>query len=162
MIATEAEIGDAIEITSLGWHRGTGGTPTASFNNFNIYLGYCPAEILGPIFADNYVPNTITLVHHSDSIVVAEGTDDWFYIDLDTPFWYSGEGTLLMEIVWDSGSGSVQNYHFNTPMMPMRLKSASPTGETGFLSSMRCEFMLEGTQALENGTFASIKVRLGQ
>lgn len=161
MIANADEIGDAIEITSIGWHRGTGGTPTASFNNFNIYLGYCPEDMLGTNFMDNYTEGSRTLVKHSGSIIVAEGTDDWFTIDLDTPFWYNGEGSLILEVVWSSGSGSVHNYFFDAPGSPMRLKSAEPEAATGFLSSMRCQFMLNGSQALENGTFASVKVLLG-
>ncbi len=161
MVATADEIGDAIEISSLGWHRGSGGTDTASFNNFRIYLGYCPEEFLGTNFMDNYVEGTRTLVHKSTSITVAQGTEDWFYIDLDDPFWYNGEGSLILEVVWDNGSGSVHNYFFDTAGTPMRLKSAEPTAETGFLSSMRCQFMLVGTQQLETGTFASVKVLLG-
>lgn len=161
MVATAEEIGTAVEITSIGWHRGTGGTPTASFGNLNIYLGYCPNETLGTSFLENYVQNSRTLVHHSDDITVAEGTDDWFYIDLDTPFWYNGTGNLIMEITWDNGSGSVQNYHFDTPMTPTRLKSADPLGETGFLSSVRCQFMLEGSQELSPGSFGRVKIIMG-
>ena len=161
MVATADEIGDAIEVTSLGWHRGTGGTPTASFNNFNIYMGYCSDGMLGTNFMANYIENTRTLVHHSGSITVAEGTDEWFTIELDSPFWYNGEQNLILEVVWDGGSGSVHNYFFNTEETPVRLKSAEPDAETGFLSSMRCQFMLIGSQQLESGTFASVKVLLG-
>ena len=161
MVATADEVGNAIEVTSIGWHRGTGGTTTSSFNNFNIYMGYCPEEMLTTNFMDNYVAGTRILVHHSDNIIVAEGTDDWFYIDLDTPFWYNGEESLILEVTWDSGSGSVHNYLFDNPGIPMRLKSAIPDGQTGFLSSIRCQFMLEGNMELESGTFASIKVLLG-
>jgi len=161
VIATSEEIGDAIEVTSLSWHRGTGGTPTSSFTDFNIYLGYCPNETLGTNFADNYSPGSRTLVHHSDNITVAEGTEEWFSIDLDTPFWYNGAENLILEVTWASGAGSVNNYLFTTPMTPVNLKSAIPDGETGFLSSIRCQFMLLGMQQLENGTFASVKVILG-
>lgn len=161
MIAKADEIGDAIEVTSIGWHRASGGTPTAAFNKFRIYMGYCPNDVLGTNFLDNYIEGTRTEVHYSNSITVAEGTEEWFYIDLDTPFWYDGTQNLILEVVWDSGSGSVHNYFFNTEGMPMRLKSAEPDAETGFLSSLRCQFMLLGTEQLENGTFASIKVLLG-
>lgn len=162
MIAKADEIGDAIEISSIGWHRGTGGTPTASFNNFNIYLGYCPEDMLGTNFMDNYTEGSRVLVKHSASIIVAEGTDDWFTIDLDDPFWYNGEGNLILEVEWDSGSGSVHNYFFETTGYPMRLKAAESGAETGFLSSSRCQFMLIGTAALESDTFGAIKVILGQ
>jgi len=150
-----------MEIVSLSWHRGTGGTPTASFTDFNIYLGYCPDDILGTEFDANYIEGSRTLVHHSDNITVAEGTDEWFTIDLDSPYWYDGSGNLIMEITWGSGSGSVRNYQFDTPMTPVLLKSPVPDGEVGFLSSIRCQFMLEGIQQLETGTFAGIKVLLG-
>lgn len=161
MVASADEIGDAIIVSSLGWHRAEGGTPTAAFTDFQIYLGYCPDEMLGTVFMDNYVENSRTLVFQRDAITVAEGTDEWFYIELDEPFWYNGEGNLIMEISWESGSGSVQNYFFNAPGIPKMLKSAEATAETGFLSSLRCQFMLEGTQLLDAGTFASIKILLG-
>ena len=155
------EIGEAIEVTSIGWHRAAGGTPSATFNKFQIFMGYCPNDLLDTNFMDNYIENTRTEVHFSSSINVAEGGDEWFYIDLDTPFWYDGTQNLILEVVWESGSGSVHNYFFDTPGAPMRLKSAEPYAETGFLSSLRCQFMLVGTEQLENGTFASVKVLLG-
>lgn len=96
------------------------------------------------------------------SITVAEGTDEWFVIDLDTPFAYNGQDNLILEVVWESGSGSVHNFFFDTPGTPMRLKSAEPEAATGFLSSSRCQFMLLSTQQLETSTFGSIKVILGE
>ncbi len=161
MVAKADEIGSPIEVSSISWHRAAGGTPTASFNNFNIYMGYCPQEMLGTSFMDNYIQDSRTLVHHSGSITVAEGTDEWFTIELDTPFSYDGEGSLILEVAWSSGSGSVHNYFFDAPGSPMRLKSAEPEAATGILSSSRCQFMLNGTQALENGTWASVKILLG-
>ena len=162
MIAKADEIGDAIEISSIGWHRGPGGTATASFNNFNIYMGYCSEDMLGTNFIDNYIEGSRVLVKHSANITVAEGTDEWFTIDLDTPFFYNGTGNLILEVVWESGSGSVHNYFFDAAGYPMRLKSAEPDAETGFLSSLRCQFMLIGTSALETDTFGAIKIILGQ
>jgi len=161
LIAKADEIGDAIEVSSIGWHRATGGTATATFNKFRIFVGYCPNDMLGTNFMDNYIEDTRTEVHFSSSITVAEGGEEWFYIDLDTPFWYDGTQNLILEVVWESGSGSVHNYFFDTAGTPMRLKSAEPDSETGFLSSLRCQFMLVGTEQLENGTFASVKVLLG-
>ena len=162
MIAQADEIGDAIEISSIGWHRGPGGTATASFNNFNIYLGYCPEDMLGTNFMDNYIEGSRVLVKHSGNITVAQGTDEWFTIDLDTPFFYNGEGNLILEVEWDSGSGSVHNYFFDTAGYPMRLKATESGAKTGDLSSLRCQFMLIGTSALESSTFGAIKVILGQ
>ena len=163
MVATTEEIGTSIEIESISWQRGTtGNTSTSDYSNFRIYLGYCPLDFLGTTFMDNYITNTRTLVHQSDteSISVEEG--EWFTIELDSPFWYNGVDNLIMEVVWDSGTGDPSIYGFNTPMTPTSLKSASSTGEIGFLSSIRCQFMLLGTEQLENGTFAGIKVLLGQ
>ncbi|MCP4646685.1 MAG: hypothetical protein GY852_02975 [bacterium] len=117
--------------------------------------------MLGTNFQNNYIDGTRTLVKHSNNITVAEGGDEWFMIDLDTPFFYDGEGSLVLEVAWNSGSGSVHNYFFDTPGSPMRLKSAEPYAETGFLSSLRCQFMLEGTQQLDGETFAAVKLILG-
>ncbi len=162
MVARADEIGSAMEIESLSWQRGTtGNTSSSDYGNFRIYLGYCSEEVLGTTFMDNYVANSRTLVHQSDteSISVEEG--EWFTIELDSHFWFNGVDNLIMEVVWDSGTGDPSIYGFNTPMAPVSLKSPSSTGETGFLSSFRCQFMLNGTMMLEAGTFGSIKVILG-
>lgn len=161
MVATADEIGDAMEVESVSWHRGTTGfVSTATYYNLRIYMGYSPLNVLGTTFAENYVPLSRTLVYSGDATISAE-EDEWFTIPLDSPFWYNGSDFFIMEVIWDSGTGNPSCYEFNTPMTPSSLKSPDPNGETGFLSSMRCQFMLDGSQALENGTFASIKVLLG-
>ncbi len=161
MVATADEIGDAIEIGSVSWRRGTTGpVSSATYTNFRIYMGYAPSHMLGTSFAENFVPLSRTLVYSGNPTVTAE-EDDWFSIPLDSPFWYNGSDIFIMEIIWDSGTGNPSCYEFNTPMTPSSLKSPDPNGDMGFLSSMRCQFMLDGTQELESGTFASIKVLLG-
>ncbi|MCP4646684.1 MAG: hypothetical protein GY852_02970 [bacterium] len=162
MVATTEEIGNAILIESISWQRGTTGiSSTGSYNDFNIYLGYTSLEMLSTEFADNFIPQSRTLVHHNDPQPISAEPDEWFTIELDSPFWYNGQDNLILEITWSTGTGNPSTYEFNTPMTPVCLKSADPQGESGFLSSMRCQFMLNGTQELENGTFASVKVLLG-
>lgn len=151
-----------MEIQSISWQRGTTGyASTADFGNFRIYLGYCPDDMLTTSFTDNYIPLSRTLVHQEDIQTISAEEDQWFTITLDSPFWYNGVDNLLMEVVWDSGTSNPSVYEFDTPMTPVCLKSASSSGETGFLSSSRCQFMIEGTLEMETGTFAGIKVILG-
>lgn len=162
MVATVEEIGTAIEIVSISWQRGTTGVgPDGLYTDFEIYLGYCPSDMLTTEFADNYLPGSRTLVHQDLTQTISAAEDEWFTITLDSPFWYSAEHNLIMELVWTSGTGNPSVYEFNTPFTPVSLKSADPYGGSGFLSSMRNQFMLEGTESLEAGTFGSIKVLLG-
>lgn len=121
-------------------------------------MGYSDNETLGTNFMNNYTHNTRTLVRHSNNITVAEGTEEWLYQELDTPFWYDGKQSLILEVAWDGGSGSVHNYFSNTATNPTRLKSADPDSPTGFLSNARCQFVLSGTQELESDTAAAIKI----
>ena len=161
MVARDEEIGTALEIETIHWHHTATGDSSATFEDFNIYLAYCPDDVLSTVFEDNYVPNSKTLVFHRDDLTVAVYGSEWFALDLDAPFWYDGEGNLILEVTWAGGSGSIHNYLFNTPMTPCCLKAPTPDGPTGFLSSMRCQFMLEGTLMLAPATFGSIKVLLG-
>lgn len=151
-----------MEIQSISWQRGTTGIgPEGSFTDFQIYMGYCSSDMLTTEFNDNYIPLSRTLVHHDVLQTISAMEDEWFTITLDSPFWYNAEENLIVEVTWTSGTGNPSTYEFSTPMMPVSLKTADPTGSTGFLSSMRCQFMLDGTQSLETGTFGSIKVLLG-
>lgn len=152
-----------MEVQSISWQRGTTGpASSADFTNFRIYLGYCAEDMLSTTFEDNYIPLSRTLVRHADSQNVTAEEGDWFTIPLDSPFWYNGVDNLVMEVIWDSGTGNPSVYEFNTPMTPVSLKSASSSGETGFLSSNRCQFMLEGVQELSPNTFAGVKIVLGE
>ena len=157
----DEEIGTALEIETIYWHHTATGDTTATFYDFNLYLAYCPDDVLSTTFADNYVPGTKTLVIHRDELVMQVYGGDWFSLELDSPFWYDGVRNLILEVTWSGGSGSIHNYLFNTPYTPCRLKAPTPDGPTGFLSSMRCQFMLEGTLMLQPATFGSIKVMLG-
>ena len=162
MVATAEEIGDAILIESISWKRGTTGTTSdGSYNDFNIYLGYTDLDMLTTEFNENYTPLSRTLVHHRDPQTLSAEPEEWFTIELDSPFWYNGVDNMIMEITWNTSSGNPSSYEFNTPMTPVSVKSADPVGNSGFLSSMRCQFMLDGTQSLENGTWASVKVLVG-
>lgn len=161
MIATDEEIGTALEIETIHWHHTATGDTTATFEDFNIYLAYCPNEVLGTVFEDNYTPGSKTLVYHRDNLEMEVYGSEWFPLELDSPFWYDGQNNLILEVTWAGGAGSIHNYLFNTPYSPCRLKAPTPDGPTGFLSSMRCQFMLEGTLMLRPATFGSIKVMLG-
>lgn len=163
MVARAREIGSAIEIESISWQRGvSGNTSSSDYENFRIYMGYCPKEYLGTDFINNYTPGSRTLVLQANTLSIAAEPDEWFTVDLDSSFWYNGEDNLILEVVWDSGTGDPSIRQFNTPQTPASLKSADSSGEKGFLSSLRCQFMLNGTMKLDSGTFASIKVILGQ
>lgn len=161
MVARDEEIGTAMIIESMLWHRAETGDSIATFQDFDIFLGYCPGDYLGYFFDDNFEPGSRTLVFHSDELVVEAGPETWFEIVLEQPFWYDGQRNLLFELSWSDAEGSIHTYLFNTPMNPVSLKAPTKGGETGFLSSMRCQFMLQGQLGLVQDTFGGIKVLLG-
>lgn len=163
MVATAEEIGSAMEIQSISWQRGTSGfSSSGTYNDLRIYLGYSSEDMLSTSFSNNYTPLSRTMVYQNDAGTISAEENEWFELVLDTPFWYNGVDNLILEISWESGTGNPSVYHFDTPMTPVSLKSADPSGDQGFLSSTRSMFMLSGSQDLSPSTFGSVKVILGK
>lgn len=67
----------------------------------------------------------------------------------------------MFEPSWSDAEGSIHDYLFDTPMNPVSLRAPAKDGGTGFLSSMRCQFVLQGQMSLVQGTFGGIKALLG-
>jgi hypothetical protein len=150
-------------IESISWLRTNpeSGDSTAAFPEFELYMGLCSGDYLGTEFLDNYIPGTRTLVYSSNPLQVSADPGEWYTIELQTPFWYNGQDNLLLELCWINGTGSFHTYAWNSPGVPRSLKSPTPDGPTGFLSSMMSQLMLDGTTGLSPATFAQVKVRLG-
>lgn len=150
-------------IESVSWQRSSTGSgdSTASFPQFELYMGLSAQDWLGTEFDENYIPGTRILVFDSDPLTVSADPGGWFTLELETPFWYNGNDNLLLELDWLDATGSFHTYLWNSPGVPRSLKAPTPDGPTGFLSSMMSELMLDGTTLLDSGTFAEIKVLLG-
>jgi len=158
VVVFDEEIGDAMTIETISWQRGPAGSSDASFNGFEIYMGLCASDMLGTTFDDNYIPGSRTLVYKTPYLEVSANPDEWIDITLDTPYWYNGVDNLLIEVLWNSGSGTVYAYIWNTSgTTPRSVKSAVSSSPDGFLSPSLSELMLDGPSALDQTTFGAIK-----
>ena len=110
----EEEIGEAMEITELGWKRTPGGIGSASFTSFRIYMGYCSSDELGESFPDNFDPGTRIRVLDRPSYSISGEVEQWITQTLDTPFYYNGSGNLIIEYEWETGTGNVYIYGWAT------------------------------------------------
>ncbi|MCK5840993.1 MAG: hypothetical protein KAH31_02405 [Candidatus Sabulitectum sp.] len=157
-----SEIGTAVEISSIQWHKHAEFTSTdAEDEDFKLYLGLCGSDQLNTgSFDGNYISGTKTLVYSSDLLIV-DMDDEWAEIVLDDPYWYNGTGNLIIEIEWanETHDNSYYNHEWYAGDNRCVFSQGSPDIVAyGFLPHM----ILAGTLALENSTFASIKVELGQ
>ena len=143
-------------IDALSWHRTSTGSASASFNNFEIYLGHAASDELGTTFEDNYITGTKVLVYENTSVTLTANPEEWVTLNLDTPFDYNGTDNLIMEILWSGGSGTFYTYKWQTGANRC-LTAPNPALPTGSLTTQMCQLRLELPLALENMTFAAIK-----
>ena len=156
------EIGTAMEIGSISWHREASNTFTdADCEQFTLHLGYAVADTLSTdSFDGNYIPGSKTLVF-STPLLTLDMDDEWSQIVLDEPFFYNGEGNLIIDIQWDNGTED--NTYYNWNWIAGENRCISIHGSSGILSDNLVPHMIfSGSLALENSTFGSIKVELGR
>ena len=162
MLALEEEIGTSIEITGIYWHRGSMGSSSGEFGDFQINMGYCAGDSLVTSFDENWLPGTRVQVFQREAVLLEVLPEDWFGFRLDSSFVYEGSGDLLLEVRWDGGNGSIQTYLCNPGDTPLCLKASTSDSPSGYPTATRCQFMLEGVLMLQPATFGSIKVMLGK
>ena len=147
-------------IESVSWKKTASGTPSATLDDFRIYMGYCTGDELGAVFDDNYVPGTKTLVFHDDPFVLSGNPDQWMEIALDTSFGWDGTDNLLIDVEWSDGSGTVYVYHWDSGSG--RSLSADYGSPEGFVQNIVSHLQLTGTEmAIEQHTFGGLKAFLG-
>jgi len=152
----DEEIGSPLSIESLGWMAAPGSNSSASYNNFEIYMGLCDADVLTSNFENNYISGTRTLVFSNPSLAVNATVGGWFTLNLDSPFEYNGTDNLLVEIVWESGTNSIYVYKWNTGTV-RSLKGASFSAETGVIGSDVYMIDLISSQGFSQESVAWIK-----
>ncbi len=161
MVVLESEIGTAIDLTSIQWHRHPVPAEDADCEGFKIYMGLSTSdELSSGSFDENYIAGTKTLVFSTDLLSIPN-TVDWVDIELDTPFIYNGSNNLIIEISWDNGTETNEfNCHNWFAGNDRCIYKINDFGITP--SQFMPQMILSGSpQALENSTFASIKVKLG-
>ena len=146
-------------IDAVSWNWAAGGT-TATFGDFQLFMGHSASGELGTRFDDNYIPGSKVLVLSEGVQTVSAGSDGWITLELETPFEYNGTDNLVIEVHWSSGSGSVYTYKWETGQN-RSLTGAHPTSPDGSLDSQTSQIRIDMPLALEQMTFGRIKAELG-
>lgn len=155
----EEEIATSMLVEQLGWLRTPGGSGSASFTNFSIYMGYCSTDELGENFLQNYDPGTRTLVFERSDYTISGEVDEWITETLDTALWYDGSGNLLIEYEWETGTGSLYIYAWDPGTYRALLGAYGSS--TGSLMTIAHYQQLIGPVGLESTSFGAIKASLG-
>ncbi|MBN2586635.1 MAG: hypothetical protein JXA64_09790 [Candidatus Fermentibacteraceae bacterium] len=157
----EDEIGSPIDIEAISLMRTIqAGATYVTLDTLVIYIGYCSGDELGTGFDGNYSPGTRQLVFwEEDCTISAPEPNQWFQIDLETPFSYSGSGNIIIEYAWPDGYGAVYNWNWTGTV------ARSLTGEwqsaSGFTTQDCPHILLTYTNGLECTTFGAVKALLG-
>jgi len=157
VVVLAEEIGSAIRIDALSFQRSVGGEPLGTFNDFKMYMGLSDGDQLSTNYMDNYIDGTRTQVLAADPYVNgAASPNQWFEVQLDTPYWYNGQDNLIIEVEWSSGAGSLYTWQWNggTDRCLIGPYGAS-TGD--YTDAIVPHLILDGTLSLESGTFGAIK-----
>jgi hypothetical protein len=163
VVVLDEEIGMDINLSDIGWQVHPAADPSAEFADFTVIMGYCAADQLGAVFDDNYVPGSQVTVYSSTSQVCSGSPDQWFSVELDTPFSYvQSEGNLIVEVQWSAPVDSMSFYTWGWDTGAIRAVAytgeGAPTHPSGSLSSAISRLVLTGSgMPLDQGTFASIK-----
>jgi hypothetical protein len=145
VVALEGELGTAVEITGIYFHRGEAGSRSGDFGDFRISMGLCDGDSLTETFENNWMGSTMTEVFSRETVILDVGAGEWFGFRFDTPYFYGGTHDLLVEISWTGGSGSIYNYQEQVGEGRLCLQAGSAQSSTGYWSPRRCQFALEGT-----------------
>jgi hypothetical protein len=145
VVAAEEELGTAMEISGIYFHRGDIGSRNGEFGDFRIYMGLCDTDSLGETFEENWLGHTMTEVFSRETVLLDVGAEEWFGFRFDSTYFYAGRHDLLIEVSWVGGSGSIYTYQTETEGRQLCLQAGSALSTTGYWSPFRCQFSLEGT-----------------
>ena len=157
----EGELGSAMQIDAISLKRAVPpGAGSVTMDTLAIYMGICSGSELGSDFDANYQAGTRVLVFwQEDCTITAPNPNEWFQIDLDTPFSYGGSGHIIIEYAWPSGYDAVYNWNWTDSI------DRSLTGEWGASSGFTTQdcphVLLRNTASLSSSTFGMIKILLG-
>ena len=155
----EREVGQAILIESISFM--VEDYYSSWKDSVSIYMALTELNELTDTFESNYTIGTRQLVLEMDTLYYGTVPDEWFTIELQTPFWYNGESNLLLELFSpgaDGGYTDIYNWNSNTS----RALVTNDCGQTtGNLDSWVPYMILSGSLGLDQRTFASIKVTAG-
>ena len=159
MVVYEQELGQAILIESISFM--VEDYYSSWKDNVSIYMALTELTELTDTFESNYTIGTRQLVLEVDTLYYGTVPDEWFTIELQTPFWYSGESNLLLELFspgFDGGYTDIYNWNSYSSRA---LVTNNINQTTGNLDSWVPYMILSGSLGLDQRTFASIKVTAG-
>ena len=152
-----SDIGTGMTIGELARMYQYSSDVTASYLDLNINMGQCTSDQLGTDSMDNYIPGTRTLFYHADTMSLDVKAGEWFSVTMDTPYEFTGEENLLIEITHDPGSGGLYGWSWTAgPSRSISTYSPGPTSP-GYPSSLVPYMTLSGPDGLHCVTFGAIK-----
>lgn len=126
------------------------------------YLALSDLDELSTTFSENYIQGTKIEVVHLDALDLSGEQGDWILVEFETPFWYSCENNLLLEISTPEYDGCYAHFYDWDPESDRSLYSYDITAPQGTLLSEVPYMIIEGTLSLEQSTVGRIKVLLGE
>lgn len=156
----ESEIGGAMEISSFSMMSTPSTGSSVFLDTLVIYMGNCDETSLGTDYEANYREGSrIKVLWQENCTVLAPQAGEWFDIELDQPFWYDGQGGLIIEFAWPDGYDHVYNYNWSTTTE--RSLHGGWGAATGFTTADVPRILLKGALSLEGMTFGGIKACFG-
>jgi hypothetical protein len=161
VVVLDSEIGEAFEFDTICLKRHSSGSTSAgtNYDDFQIWVGLTDTDALSPVFEDNFLPGTRTLLFSRDSLYLEAEPNAWIPFELDTPYWYGGSHNLIIEVLWSGGeeigSECVYTWQWNTGTM--RCASGPFSSSSGSLTSVIPLLQLVGEASLDSATFAEVK-----
>ncbi len=160
MVVLEWELGQAILIESISFM--VEDYYSSYKDSVYIYMALTELDELTDTFESNYTMGTRQLVLEVDTLYYGTIPEEWFTIELQTPFWYSGESNLLLELVSPGIDGGYTDIYNWNSYSSRSLVAYNISQTTGSLDSWVPYMILSGSLGLDQRTFASIKVIAGR
>lgn len=147
----DSEIGSAMTINSIAFKPTSGNG--VIFDQLTIYMGSAAGDVLGSNFMENYSGDRVTVYDHASASLTPSG--GWVTIPLDTPYFFSGSGNLIIELEWPNGDLEIYSGHWATS--GARILTSYYGSPTGDPFEFCPNLLLSGTLDLAPMTFGSIK-----
>lgn len=157
----DSELGSAATIGSISFKRSPiGGEGFVEFELFRIYVARCTTDQLSEQYDQNWIDGTRVLVYdHSDVSITSGGTDEWFAVPFDTPYFYPGADNLLIEFQWYGGAHSIYNWGWNAGVA--RAVTGGYGEVWGSAETAIPHLLINGMLDLAPTTFGALKAAAG-
>ncbi len=162
MVVLKDEMETAVTIESISFMINISGSGSFTKEDVTLYMALNDQDDLSNCFSENCITGTKIEVLHLDAWDLSGEQGDWVEVELDTPFWYSCENNLLLEISSPEYDGCYARFYNWDPGSNRSLYNYDVTESQGNLLSEVPYMIIEGTLNLDQNTFARIKILLGE